>query len=212
MPSNYRMPPAISSNYKILNPCVLNRKSLQFCSGTYQGQQLWTHWSPAATDTPSSKKAGGDRSGGQSLYSGFQETQMQFWLIEIKAIFPQKCSSFYLEAVLGHSVSNWRLLCRLEQAQACVLLSVQGCLGSQGKQKGMSSQPEQRVWLVSTQMPTHRHPVSFKTSLTTVPDFQFLLQKCTSVLEVLCHRISWAKLRVKQVYSSVKLQMFVQVS
>lgn len=120
---------------------------------------------------------------------------MQFQLVEIKAIFPQKCSSFYLEAVLGHSVSNWRVLCRLEQAQACVLPSVQGFLGSQGKQKWMSSRPGQRVWLVSTQMPTHRHPVSFKTSLTILPGFQFPLQKCTSVLEVLCHRISWALYR-----------------
>lgn len=156
------------------------------------GQQLWTQWSPAATATPSSKTAGGDRPGGQSPRPGLQETQMQFLLLEIKAIFPQKCSSFCLEAVLGHSVSNWRVL---EQAQACVLLSVQGCSGSQGKQKWMSSQPEQRVWLVSTQMPTHWHPVPFRMPLTILPGFQFPLQKCPSVLEVLCHRISWAHYR-----------------
>lgn len=130
-----------------------------------------------------------EQTGGQSPRPGLQETQMQFLLVEIKTIFPQKCSSFCLEAVLGHSVSNWRVL---EQAQACVLLSVQGCSGSQGTQKGMSSQPEQCVWLVSTQMPTQRHPVSFKMSLTILPGFQFPLQKCPSVL---CHRISWAPYR-----------------
>lgn len=133
-----------------------------------------------------------EQTGGQSPHPGFQETQIQFLLVEIKAIFPQKSSSFCLEAVLGHSVSNWRVL---EQAQACVLLSVQGCSGSQGMQKWMSSQPEQCVWLVSTQMPTHRHPVSFKMSLTILSGFQFPLQKYPWVLEVLCHRTSWAHYR-----------------
>lgn len=110
------------------NPCSFALAHTRDSSSGHSGaQQPQTH--------PLQRTAGGDRPGGQSLYSGLQETQMQFQLVEIKAIFPQKCSSFYLEAVLGHSVSNWRVLCRLEQAQACVLPSVQGCLGSQGKQK-----------------------------------------------------------------------------
>lgn len=149
---------AITSHYKILYPCVLSRKSLQFCSDTADGTAALGTVEPSSH----SHKEQLEQTGGQSPCPGLQETQMQFLLVETKALFPQKCSSFCLEAVLGHSVSNWRVL---EQAQACVLLSVQGCSGSQGTQKGMSSQPEQCVWLVSTQMPTHRHPVSFKMSL-----------------------------------------------
>lgn len=49
---------AVTSHYKVLNPCVLSRKSLQFCSDRSRtGQQLWTQRSPAATATPSSKNS-----------------------------------------------------------------------------------------------------------------------------------------------------------
>lgn len=47
---------AVNSHSKILNPRVLNRKSLQLCSDRSR-IGLWTQWSPAATATPSSKNS-----------------------------------------------------------------------------------------------------------------------------------------------------------
>lgn len=89
------------------------------------------------TAEPSShSRAGADRPGGQSPCLGLWEIQIQFSSpVEFKAILPQKCSNFYLEASLGRSTNNWRALCRLERAQAHVLQSMQGCLDFQGKQK-----------------------------------------------------------------------------
>lgn len=80
---------------------------------------------------------------------------MQFSLpVEFKAIFPQKCSNFYLEATLGHSMNNLRALCRLEQARACVPHSVQGCLDFQGKQK-MNIKPTRAACLVGLNSDAH---------------------------------------------------------
>lgn len=111
---------AITGHYKILNPCVLNRKSLQFCSDTHQvGQKLWTQWSPAATATPSSKNSW------SRLVVRITGDLDEFLLVEIKAIFPQKCSSFCLEAVLGHSVSNWGCWSRLRHVCCWVCRAAQ---------------------------------------------------------------------------------------
>lgn len=122
------------------------------------------------------RTAGGDRPGGQSHCPGLWETQILFSLpVEFKDTFPQKCSNFYLEASLGYSVNNLMVLCKLEQAQACVLQSIQGCLGFQGKQTNNVT-PARAVCLAGLHSDAHRNLVPFRMSLSILSGCQIPLQ------------------------------------
>lgn len=128
---DYRMySTAITSHYKIFNPCVLNRKSLQFCSDTHQmGQQLWTQWSPAATATPSSKNSW-SRLVVRALAQDYRRPRCNSWLLTSKLSFSRSAPASAWKLSLGtqwviggcwsrlRHVSCW--VCRAAQApKAC---------------------------------------------------------------------------------------------